>query len=59
MIFWIYNANQVPPPSIFVIWMNGWSGGVPKGVGVFHFGSFLGESGFRVWGERYVVAGGL
>ena len=26
VVFWLHNSNQVPPSSIFVIWMIGWSG---------------------------------
>ena len=51
LIFWLHNANQVPPSSIFVIWMIGWSGGVAKGVGILISDRTWGESGFGVWGE--------
>ena len=32
-LFWLHNANQVPPSSTFVIWMIGWSGSASERVG--------------------------
>ena len=57
LIFYFHGANQVPPSSIFAIWMIGWSGGVAKGAGVLITYHTSGES--RFWVPGRVMVGGM